>query len=157
MSSTRRRPSHARALALVSRISFTLAGAALGGCVDQVPAPDQFDGAPDDDPGFDGACDDCSTDGGEVDSHADAGIEVDALMVADAEPDGAVIADAEWLNPQAQNALLRLLEEPPPRTSLVLVTTRASAIIPTIRSRSVRPSICLRSKPSSRTAPRSGG
>jgi DNA polymerase III delta prime subunit len=50
----------------------------------------------------------------------------------------AVIADAEWLNPQAQNALLRLLEEPPPQTTLVLVTTRASAIISTIRSRSVR-------------------
>jgi hypothetical protein len=50
----------------------------------------------------------------------------------------AVIADAEWLNTQAQNALLRLLEEPPPKTSLVLVATRASAIIATIRSRSVR-------------------
>ena len=50
----------------------------------------------------------------------------------------AVIADAEWLNPQAQNALLRLLEEPPARTTLVLVSTRASAIIATIRSRSVR-------------------
>jgi DNA polymerase-3 subunit delta' len=50
----------------------------------------------------------------------------------------AVIADAEWLNPQAQNALLRILEEPPPRTSLVLVSSRASAVIATIRSRSVR-------------------
>jgi hypothetical protein len=50
----------------------------------------------------------------------------------------AVIADAEWLNPQAQNALLRLLEEPPPATTLVLVANRASAIIATIRSRSVR-------------------
>lgn len=51
---------------------------------------------------------------------------------------GAVIADAEWMNPQAQNALLRLLEEPPPRTSVLLVSTRASAILATIRSRSVR-------------------
>lgn len=50
----------------------------------------------------------------------------------------AVINEAEWLNPQAQNALLRLLEEPPPQTSLVLVSVRASAIIATIRSRSVR-------------------
>jgi DNA polymerase-3 subunit delta' len=50
----------------------------------------------------------------------------------------AVIADAEWLNPQAQNALLRLLEEPPPATTLVLVASRSSAIIATIRSRSVR-------------------
>jgi len=50
----------------------------------------------------------------------------------------AVIDGAEWLNPQAQNALLRLLEEPPAGTSLVLVASRASAIIATIRSRSVR-------------------
>lgn len=50
----------------------------------------------------------------------------------------AVIQGAEWLNPQAQNALLRLLEEPPAGTSLVLVSSRASAIIATIRSRSVR-------------------
>jgi len=50
----------------------------------------------------------------------------------------AVIDQAEWLNPQAQNALLRLLEEPPPLTTLMLVSARASAIIATIRSRSVR-------------------
>jgi DNA polymerase-3 subunit delta' len=50
----------------------------------------------------------------------------------------AVIDGAEWLNPQAQNALLRLLEEPPSGTSLILVASRASAIIATIRSRSVR-------------------
>ena len=51
---------------------------------------------------------------------------------------GAVIDGAEWLNPQAQNALLRLLEEPPPLTTVVLVASHASAIIATIRSRSVR-------------------
>lgn len=50
----------------------------------------------------------------------------------------AVVAGAEWLNPQAQNALLRLLEEPPALTTLILVASRASAIIATIRSRSVR-------------------
>lgn len=50
----------------------------------------------------------------------------------------AVIDGAEWLNSQAQNALLRLLEEPPDRTTLVLVASRASAILATIRSRSVR-------------------
>ena len=50
----------------------------------------------------------------------------------------AVIGGAEWMNPQAQNALLRLLEEPPTGTSLILVSSRASAIIATIRSRSVR-------------------
>jgi len=51
---------------------------------------------------------------------------------------GAVIDGAQWLNPQAQNALLRLLEEPPPATTLILVASHASAVIPTIRSRSVR-------------------
>lgn len=50
----------------------------------------------------------------------------------------AVIDGAHWLNPSAQNALLRLLEEPPPRTTLVLVASHASALIATIRSRSVR-------------------
>ena len=47
----------------------------------------------------------------------------------------AVIADAEWLNAEAQNALLRLLEEPPPRTSLVLVATSSASLLATVRSR----------------------
>jgi DNA polymerase III delta prime subunit len=51
---------------------------------------------------------------------------------------GAVIADAEWLNQEAQNALLRLLEEPPARTCLVLVTTSAAGLLATIRSRCQR-------------------
>jgi hypothetical protein len=46
-----------------------------------------------------------------------------------------VIADAEWLNVEAQNALLRLLEEPPPRTTLVLVAATASGLLATVRSR----------------------
>ena len=50
----------------------------------------------------------------------------------------AVIADAEWLNVEAQNALLRLLEEPPDRTSLVLIAASAAALLPTIRSRCQR-------------------
>lgn len=50
----------------------------------------------------------------------------------------AVIADAEWLNPEAQNALLRLLEEPPRDATLALVTTTASALLVTVRSRCVR-------------------
>jgi len=50
----------------------------------------------------------------------------------------AVIAGAEWMTNNAQNALLRLLEEPPPATTLILAASRASAIIATIRSRSVR-------------------
>ncbi len=50
----------------------------------------------------------------------------------------AVIADAEWLNQEAQNALLRLLEEPPPRTSLVLVTQSPAGLLATVRSRCQR-------------------
>ncbi len=50
----------------------------------------------------------------------------------------AVVADAEWLNVEAQNALLRLLEEPPPSTCLMLVSASASALLATIRSRCQR-------------------
>jgi DNA polymerase-3 subunit delta' len=50
----------------------------------------------------------------------------------------AVIADAEWLNQEAQNALLRLLEEPPPRTSLVLVSASPAGLLATVRSRCQR-------------------
>jgi len=50
----------------------------------------------------------------------------------------AVIADAEWLNQEAQNALLRLLEEPPPRTTLVLVAATATGLLATVRSRCQR-------------------
>jgi hypothetical protein len=50
----------------------------------------------------------------------------------------AVIGDARWLNAEAQNALLRVLEEPPPQTSLLLVTNSASSLLATIRSRCVR-------------------
>jgi hypothetical protein len=47
----------------------------------------------------------------------------------------AVVADAEWLNAEAQNALLRLLEEPPRDTTLVLVATSPSSLLATVRSR----------------------
>lgn len=50
----------------------------------------------------------------------------------------AVIADAEWLNIEAQNALLRLLEEPPDRTTLILATASAAGLLATIRSRCQR-------------------
>ncbi|HTY19515.1 MAG TPA: hypothetical protein VMH82_17455 [Myxococcota bacterium] len=50
----------------------------------------------------------------------------------------AVIADAEWLNQEAQNALLRLLEEPPPHTSIVLVAASAAGLLATVRSRCQR-------------------
>jgi len=50
----------------------------------------------------------------------------------------AVIADAELLNRESQNALLRLLEEPPPRTALVLATASAAGLLATVRSRCQR-------------------
>ncbi len=50
----------------------------------------------------------------------------------------AVIAPAEKMTPSAQNALLKTLEEPSPRTVLVLVTARPSALLPTLRSRCQR-------------------
>ena len=53
----------------------------------------------------------------------------------------AVIADAEWLNEAAQNALLKLLEEPPEQTCLVLVTSSPAGLAATIRSRCQRVSL----------------
>jgi hypothetical protein len=50
----------------------------------------------------------------------------------------AVIADAEWLNQESQNSLLKLLEEPPDRTCLVLATASTAPITATIRSRCQR-------------------
>ncbi len=47
-----------------------------------------------------------------------------------------VIDDADTMNRNAQNALLKILEEPPSDTLLILVTHRIGALIPTIRSRS---------------------
>ncbi len=47
-----------------------------------------------------------------------------------------LIDDADTMNRNAQNALLKILEEPPANTVLILVTHRAGALIPTIRSRS---------------------
>jgi hypothetical protein len=46
-----------------------------------------------------------------------------------------VIAEADCLNEQAQNAFLKTLEEPPPRTVLVLYSARPRRLLPTIRSR----------------------
>jgi DNA polymerase III subunit delta' len=51
-----------------------------------------------------------------------------------------VIGDAERMvpqesSPEAANALLKLLEEPPPGTTLILTTQRPGALLPTILSR----------------------
>lgn len=54
-----------------------------------------------------------------------------------------VVADAERLVPQASspeaaNAMLKVLEEPPPDTYFVLTTSEPSALLPTIKSRLVQ-------------------
>jgi DNA polymerase-3 subunit delta' len=49
-----------------------------------------------------------------------------------------VIDPADAMNPQAQNALLKTLEEPPDETTLVLVASSPDALLPTIRSRCLR-------------------
>lgn len=47
-----------------------------------------------------------------------------------------VIVDAaDDMNPQAANALLKMLEEPPARTTLMLIAHQPSRLLPTIRSR----------------------
>lgn len=46
-----------------------------------------------------------------------------------------IIEDADRLNEESSNALLKTLEEPPPTTHLILVTSRPAALLPTIRSR----------------------
>lgn len=60
----------------------------------------------------------------------------------------ACIADAEWLNQQAQNSLLRLLEEPPPLTSVVLVSSQPSGLLATVRSRCSRVNFSAVRRPS---------
>jgi DNA polymerase-3 subunit delta' len=49
-----------------------------------------------------------------------------------------IIDEAELLEAAGQNALLKTLEEPPPGTTLVLVTSSEDRLLPTIRSRCQR-------------------
>ena len=46
-----------------------------------------------------------------------------------------IISDAHTMNPESSNALLKILEEPPDRTILILTTSRRSDLLPTIVSR----------------------
>jgi DNA polymerase-3 subunit delta' len=50
----------------------------------------------------------------------------------------AILAPAHSLYPHAAQALLKTLEEPPPRTLLALVTSQPSRLLPTVRSRCSR-------------------
>jgi DNA polymerase-3 subunit delta' len=46
-----------------------------------------------------------------------------------------IVEQAELMNPQAQNALLKTLEEPAGRTLIILLTDQPNALLQTIRSR----------------------
>jgi DNA polymerase-3 subunit delta' len=50
----------------------------------------------------------------------------------------AIIVGADRLNPQAANAFLKTLEEPPPKSVLILLSTEPSRILETILSRCLR-------------------
>ena len=47
----------------------------------------------------------------------------------------AIVVDAHMMNPQAQNAFLKTLEEPPSDTTLILLASAPDKMLPTIRSR----------------------
>lgn len=49
-----------------------------------------------------------------------------------------IVDEAEQMLPDAQNALLKTLEEPPGRTTVILVTQQEEQLLPTIRSRCQR-------------------
>ena len=49
-----------------------------------------------------------------------------------------IVNDAEALNAEAQNALLKTLEEPPAASTFVLVTSRPDMLLPTVLSRCQR-------------------
>lgn len=47
----------------------------------------------------------------------------------------AIIDSADEMNPSAANALLKILEEPPPKTTILLISHQPMGLLPTIRSR----------------------
>lgn len=49
-----------------------------------------------------------------------------------------IVDDADTMLPEAQNALLKTLEEPPAASMFVLVTSRPDLLLPTVRSRCQR-------------------
>lgn len=63
-----------------------------------------------------------------------------ALQLHASEANGkvALIRDADRLNPSAQNALLKTLEEPPLHTVLILASEAEERLLPTVRSRCLR-------------------
>lgn len=49
-----------------------------------------------------------------------------------------ILPEADRMNREAQNALLKVLEEPPQHTAFLLCTTAADSLLPTVRSRCIR-------------------
>ena len=49
-----------------------------------------------------------------------------------------IVADADLMTPQAQNALLKTIEEPPKYAVIILLTSNIGGLLPTIQSRCVR-------------------
>jgi DNA polymerase-3 subunit delta' len=48
----------------------------------------------------------------------------------------AIIDDADYFSDESANCLLKVLEEPPPRSVIILVASKSERVLPTIRSRS---------------------
>ncbi|OYY93496.1 MAG: DNA polymerase III subunit delta' [Hydrogenophilales bacterium 28-61-23] len=59
----------------------------------------------------------------------------------------AVIHPAEFMNAAAANALLKTLEEPPPRVLLILVSHQPGRLLPTVRSRCRKVAVGLPAAP----------
>lgn len=49
-----------------------------------------------------------------------------------------IVKDAQLMNPQAQNAILKTIEEPPEYAIIILLTTNSNRLLPTICSRCVQ-------------------
>ncbi len=60
-----------------------------------------------------------------------------AVLPNEAERKAYIIRDAGKMNPSAQNAILKLLEEPPRHAVLILTAENPSELLPTVRSRCV--------------------
>lgn len=57
------------------------------------------------------------------------------LSAADGGRRVVIIDSADEMNPSAANAILKVLEEPPAKTTLLLISHRPTGLLPTIRSR----------------------
>ncbi|MDP1734106.1 MAG: DNA polymerase III subunit delta' [Sulfuritalea sp.] len=64
--------------------------------------------------------------------------ELEAFVFVGSHRDGnrvVLITEADAMNPAAANALLKILEEPPPSVYFILVSSKTKSLLPTLRSR----------------------